>query len=364
MSSSTVPPNGSLSVEGIEVEELSDIDLEFVQEAFRHGQRSTPESTITEPARPEELKRLEMFQALDDAELAAMARKCESIHAAPGYVLHPPGKNSTKVYFVLEGQLRLYSPTREKRPIAIVDVGQSTGLRQALLGHPANHSMIATEISKVLAIELAVLEDGARRSHAFARHYAALLAGYVRSDNCLHVGLRASADGNRPGLIDELTLLHNQHWLDTVLPRLVARSQLAGKPLAVVAFAIDKLEQISQRNGVAASARVLAQLGHWLLDQTRPTDLLAINRDQRILAFLPDSDLDGARQLAERLKEAVQALAVSPAPDQPPAPKCVTLSLGVAELEEGMKEQALLARAQALIERSLKQGGNCVSTAP
>lgn len=363
MSSSTVPPSGSLGAEGIEVEELSDIDLEFVEEAFRHGQRSTPESTTTEPAKPEELKRLELFRDLDEADLALLARRCESIHAAPGYVLLGAGQSSSKIYFVLEGQLRLYSPNREKRPLAVVDIGQSTGLRHALLGHPVNHSVVATEISRILAIELAVLEDGARRSHAFARHYAALLASYVRSDNCLHVGLRATADSNRPGYIDDLTLLHNQNWLDTMLPRLVARSQLAGKPLAVAAFALDGLEQLGRQHGVAAGARVLAQVGHWLLDQTRPTDLLAIDRDQRVFALLPDSDLEGARQLAERLKEAIRALAVSFAPNQPPAPQRLTLSLGVAELEDDMKEKELLDRAQAGIERSRKQGGNCVSAA-
>lgn len=363
MSSATVPPSGGTKVEGIEVEELSDIDLEFVEEAFRHGQRSAPDSTTTEPARAEELKRLELFQALDDADLAAMARRCESIHAAPGYVLLAPGQASNRIYFVVEGQLRLYSSSREKRPIAVVDIGQSTGLRQALLGHPVNYSVVATEISRILAIELGVLEDGARRSHAFARHYAALLASYVRSDNCLHVGLRATADNHRPGYIDELTLLHNQHWLDTVLPRLVARSQLAGRSLAVAAFAVDKLEQISKQHGVAASARVLAHLGHWLLDQTRPTDLLAINRDQRLLAFLPDCDLEAARQLAERLKETVQALPISLAPNQAPAPQRLTLSLGIAELEDGMKEKELLSRADARVGQSLKQGGNRVTAA-
>lgn len=364
MTNPQTPPGGGYIVDGIEVVELSDIDGDFVKEVFQPGTpppTPTLEATTIEPAKPENLAQLEFFRGLDGKELETIATQCQSIHAVPGTVLLAPGRLNNKVFFVIEGQMRLYLPTGDKRPIAVADVGQSTGARPALVQQPVNHSVVATEISHILTVELPALDECAKRSHIFARRYADLLASYIRNDNCLHVGTHASSGTTRQGYIDQLTLLHNEHWLNTVLPRLVARYGLGDKPLSVTGFAIDNLDQITKKYGVAAGLRVLEIVGHWVLDQTRPTDLVAINKNRRILVFLPDYDLNAARQLANRLKTLVDALPISLPVGEKSAQKKVTLSFGIVQLELGMKETQLLNKTEALIDKSIRLGGDCTS---
>ena len=348
--------------EGIEVVELSEVDLDFsIEEMFGQGAVRSLENTSTELADSEELHTLDLFRNLGKDELAKLAACSQSIQAVPGYVLVAPGRLNTKVFFVVEGQLRLYAPTNDRRPVALVDVGHSTGLRSALAAQPSEHAVIATEISNILAVEVAVLDELAKRSHAFASNYTALLTSYVRGDNCLYVGARAPKSAARQAYIDELTLLHNQHWLATMLPRLVARFRLVDKPLAVVTFAVDGLNQIVKEHGIGPGLRVLETVGHWMLDQTRPTDIQAINKSGHVFAFLPDCDLNAARQLAARLKTAIQAVKVSLASPKAPQPITVTLSFGIAVLEKGMKETDFVNKAEALVQKSLKLGGNCLS---
>lgn len=362
--SSSPPPKPGLSLEGIEVVELSDVDLEFdVEEVF--GKRAAPppvlelDSTRTEPATADDLRAVELFQGLESKDIDALAPRCQSIHAVPGYVLLAPGRIDNKVYFVIEGQLRLYARTSDKRPTAVADIGHSTGLRSALAMQPAEHAVIATEVSHVLAVDVSAIDEYVKRSHTFARNYAALLARYVRGDHCLHVGGRPPGGTARESYVDELTLLHNQHWLDTVYPRLVTRCRLGNKPLAVVGFAIDQLDDVVKANGIGPGLRVLEAVGHWLLDQTRPTDLLAVGQNRYLYAFLPDCDLDAARQLADRLKVQARTLPVTLAPGKPAM--AITLALGIAELEKGMRDKEFLVRTEALIRKSVKLGGNCVS---
>lgn len=358
---SVSPPPGGLSLDGIEVVELWEIDLDFaVEEAFRQGTPPIIESTHTEPAKPDELTKLELFRGVGMQDLGVCAAGCQSIHAVPGYVLLAPGRLNTKVFFVLDGQLRVYAPTNDKRPMAVVDVGHSTGLRPALVGQPANHAVVATEVSHILAIDRNALDECAKRSHPMARNYAALLESYIRGDNCLQVGAHAGGAA-RQGQVDELTLLHNQHWLDTVFPRLLGRYRLGGKSLAVTAFAIDKLDAIIKEHGIAVGLRVLQAIGHWILDHTRPTDILAISKNRHIFAFLPECDLAAARQLGGRLKTLIQSVPIALAPGQPSAPITLTLSLGAAEFETGMKENEFLDKIEALIEKSITLGGNWLS---
>ena len=366
MTNPASPPEGnSYTLSGIEVVELADVDLDFAVDEVFGQKKAAPAldlaTTRTEPATPDELRTLEVFRGLSGDEMAALAPRCQSIHAVPGYVLLAPGRLNAKIFFVLEGQLRLYSQASEKRPMAVADVGQSTGLRPALVNQPVNHAVIATEVSHILAVELGTLEELAKRSHAFARNYTALLTSYIRGDNCLHLSGRPSGAAARQGYVDELTLLHNQHWLNTLLPRLVARSRLSDKPLAVAAFAIDTLDALIKQHGAGPGPHVLAAVGHWLLHQTRPTDLLAIDQNRRFFAFLPDCDLAAARTLAERLRTAISSLPVPLGPDKATAPINVTLSLAIAELEKGMKEIDLLNKTEALIQKSIKSGGNRVS---
>jgi diguanylate cyclase (GGDEF)-like protein len=350
------------SLDGIEVVELWEVDLDFaVEEAFRAGSAQAPETTRSEAATPQELGKLELFRDVDAADIAAVAAQCQSIHAVPGYVLLAPGRLNTKVFFVLEGQFRMYARSGDKRPLAIADLGQSTGLRSALTAQPANHAVIATEVSHILAMDVAVIDALTKRSHSFARNYTALLASYLRGDNCLNVGARSRGAASRQGYIDELTLLHNQYWLDTVFPRLVGRYRMGDKTLAVTAFAVDKIDDIIREYGIGAGMRVLETLGPWVLDQTRPTDILAIDKNRRFLLFLPDCGLDAARQLAGRLKEQVQTVPITLETPKAPAPVHVTLALGIAELANGMNDQEFLKRIEALVLKSMKLGGNWLS---
>ena len=349
--------------EGIEVVELAEVDLDFaVEDAFRERVPQTLEATRTEAATPEDLAELALFQCLDSTDLASIATRCQLIKAIPGYVLATAGKLNTKVFFVLEGQLRLYPPTNDKRPVALVDVGHSTGLHSALVMQPARHAVIATEVSQILAVDAPILEELAKRKHEFACGYNSLLTSYLRGDNCVFVGARSRGNAGRVSYIDELTLLHNQHWLDTMFSRLVARYRMSGKPIALAAFAVDKHEQIVKEHGVGPGLRILEAIGHWMLDQTRPTDILAIDKNRRFFAFLPEYDLNTARKLAERLKAQIKTAPFPLAAGK--APIAITLSFGVAALEQGVKEDELLAKAEALIQKSIGLGGDCVNDTP
>jgi GGDEF domain-containing protein len=337
-----------------EVVDLADIDLDFaVEEALHQEAPEVISPIVSVPASVDDLAGMELFKGLDPAQLAEFAPLCQSVRVVPGYVLHPMGRFNTRLYCVRDGQLRMYVNQGDKRPRGIVDVDQSCGLALALAMQPADYALIATEETHLIAIELTALNKFGARSHVFAQNYAALMASYTRGDHCLLFNERGTRPTRRDGYIDPATLLHNQSWLDAMLPRIIDRTRQSGKSLSLVALRVDGIENMDRDAGVVMSPFLLEALGRMMVENSRPTDLHVIDISRRLLVILPDSNLDGARALAYRLREHAKELT---AIDELPLP-AFTLSMSIASLGPDETGAALLERAETLIRKSVTAGG-------
>lgn len=346
-----------------EIVDLAEIDLDFAGDEPRHTDAATVRAAggmVAAAAGAPDLARVDLFRGVAEADLTEFAAQTRIIEAAPGSVLQPAGQPSDKILFVIAGELRMYADFQEKRARGIVDAGQSVGLSWALMRQPTEIAIVATEASRVLELRLPQLEEFARRSHALACNVNALFAAYLRGDNCLNVGARAlAALHQRRGYTDELTQLHNERWLAAMLPRLLGRSQFDRAPLTVAMLAVDRLDQINHEFGTIAGEQILAAVGQLLLDVARTTDLLACDDNRRFLAILPSTALDGARSLCQRLLEEARSLRIG-APDDQPLP-ALTLSCGIVPFDGDSSAPELLARLNALVQRSTENGGDALS---
>lgn len=344
-----------------EIVDLAEIDLEFaIEEALAGIEAPEPPKVISPmvavPATAEDLAGVELFRGIEPEHLAQHAQLCQLVRTVPGYLLYPAGRINTRLFVVLDGQLRLYAAQKERRPRAIVDIGQSCGLSEALGMAPAEHSLIATEETRVLAIDITALNKLVARSHVFAQNYTELMASYSRGDHCLMLSRGGKTAASRGGYIDPATLLHNQHWLEVMFPRLVERARKAGKPLSVVALRIDHLDAIDRESGVVLSPFMLELVGRLMVEHSRPTDLHVIDTSQRLLSILPDTSLEGARALAQRIRDEVRK---ESAVDDVPLPT-MTISVGIVELGAEETHAALLERAEGLVVRSAAAGGDAL----
>ncbi len=343
--------------------DLAAIDLDFAGDEHRHTDAATVRAAggvVTTMASASDLARADLFRGVAESDLIAFAAETHIIGAAPGSVLQAAGQLSERIFFVIDGELRMYGDVHEKRARGIVDAGQSVGLTWVLLRQPTEIAIVATEPSRVLALTLAQLDAFARRSHALACNVNALYAAYLRGDNCLNVGARALAElHQRRGYTDELTQLHNERWLTAMLPRLLGRRKFDPAPITLALFAIDRLDAIQHEFGAIAGEQVLAAMGQLLLDVARITDLLVCDDNRRFIAILPNTAVDGGRNLCRRLLEEVRVLRVGDIDDRPlPA---LTLSCGVVECDADTSAAKLLERLDQLVQTSMDMGGDTLT---
>jgi two-component system, cell cycle response regulator len=159
---------------------------------------------------------------------------------------------------------------------------------------------------------------------------------------------------------DPLTGLGNR---GATLAELQSRFELSrrhARPISVIMCDLDHFKQINDRYGHGAGDIVLAGFGERVRQNLRGTDLAGRIGGEEFLLVLPETEVDGALLLAERLRASL-----SDTPHMlPKGPVQVTCSLGVAQwILEDRDAGALLGRADEALYAAKKQGRNKVVVA-
>ncbi|TKC78954.1 sensor domain-containing diguanylate cyclase [Trinickia terrae] len=131
----------------------------------------------------------------------------------------------------------------------------------------------------------------------------------------------------RLGMTDALTGLANRRHFDERLREEVMRAARHGMPVACLFADIDHFKRINDTHGHAAGDRALIAAGGCVRNQLRGTDILARYGGEEFAALLVQTDLAGARIVAERIRDAVAGLEVL---DERGERIALTLSLGIA----------------------------------
>jgi diguanylate cyclase (GGDEF)-like protein len=158
-------------------------------------------------------------------------------------------------------------------------------------------------------------------------------------------------------MTDELTGLPNRR---AVLARLRDQLERPGAgPCAVMIADLDHFKTINDRLGHGAGDEVLRDVGGALADAVREPVFVGRLGGEEFLVALPDTDLESARQAAERIRERVGALRTRHAAD----PNPLTVSLGVAVSRPGQDGLSdVLRRADEALYAAKHGGRNRVST--
>jgi two-component system cell cycle response regulator len=108
---------------------------------------------------------------------------------------------------------------------------------------------------------------------------------------------------------DSLTGLNNRHYFTKHLGRELKRVRRFGGPLSVLAMDVDHFKSINDRFGHAVGDEVLKEFAHRLASALpRDYDWCARIGGEEFVVVLPQTDLEGAMVVAEKLRHAVAAV--------------------------------------------------------
>jgi diguanylate cyclase (GGDEF)-like protein len=164
----------------------------------------------------------------------------------------------------------------------------------------------------------------------------------------------------RQASTDGLTELPNRRHFEEALEGEITRAERFGGGLALILADLDDFKQVNDRHGHQAGDDVLRTFASILRATVREIDLPARYGGEEFAVLLPQTDIEGANRLAERLR---RELASRPMSTLPGSLVAITASFGVAAFPDAATPAALFAAADDALYRAKRRGKNCVVNA-
>jgi diguanylate cyclase (GGDEF)-like protein len=160
---------------------------------------------------------------------------------------------------------------------------------------------------------------------------------------------------------DSLTGLANRWAFDEELALEWRRAERVRDPLALILLDLDNFKSVNDTHGHQAGDEILRRVGQVLAGSVRHVDLAARYGGEEFGVIVPETDLDGAIELAERLRVALEAEEVMLLDG---TRLSVTASFGAAVKGDLPGGENLVAAADEALYEAKRAGKNRVAPSP
>jgi diguanylate cyclase (GGDEF)-like protein len=162
---------------------------------------------------------------------------------------------------------------------------------------------------------------------------------------------------SQQAVTDELTGLSNQRRFGELLAKELGRAKRFGHDLSLLMLDLDDFKAVNDTHGHLQGDDVLRAVGKAVAEQSREVDEPARYGGEEFVVALPETDLDGAVEFAERVRVSIEALDVRVRGGSGSTP--ITASIGVAGMSAKIEEpEALIAAADEALYEAKAAGKN------
>jgi diguanylate cyclase (GGDEF)-like protein len=333
------------------------------------------------------LRRTRLLESLSDDKLRTLLGTCKEASLVPGEALCHEGELGRAMYVVLSGNLVV---SRGGKQVAVGRPGDCFGEMALIESRERSATLRALDDTLVLEIPEA----------AFAEHLSSIpgpLLALLRvfSDRARHdldslvsanLKLQAQAeemdlknreltetrrqleqrnrDLERLSALDTLTQIANRRRFDAVLRQEWRRAVRDESTVSLLFCDIDYFKRFNDSYGHQAGDECLIRVAQSMEEAlNRPADLVARYGGEEFIALLVDTDPEGARMLAERMRASVEELQIDHRASG--VGPFLTVSLGVATIVPNptLRPEDLVDLADRALYAAKASGRNRVSTA-
>ena len=157
--------------------------------------------------------------------------------------------------------------------------------------------------------------------------------------------------------MDGLTGLYNHRTFQVRLEELLSTSKRYGRQCSLILFDVDHFKSVNDTYGHPVGDYVLKRIGKLLRRLARDSDIPTRYGGEEFALIMPETDLQGAKAIAERIREAVEAETFQ----TEQGALRVTVSLGIVTFPACAKGKATLIEvADQRLYMAKHRGRNCI----
>jgi diguanylate cyclase (GGDEF)-like protein len=210
---------------------------------------------------------------------------------------------------------------------------------------------------------LGVLE-GMRDRKSFTKSEVSLIDALSKPIASALANAVRISEAERLSQTDDLTKLHNARYLRQFLLNEIRRARRYGSSVAALFLDLDDFKQVNDAHGHLAGSHVLMEMAAVILSSIRDTDAVARYGGDEFVIVLPDTAVELAGTVAERIREKIAAHSFHAGRN---LKLTLTASFGVAAFpEHASSPQQLIACADTAMYEAKAANKNCIrfSTPP
>ncbi|MDD2230863.1 MAG: sensor domain-containing diguanylate cyclase [Candidatus Cloacimonetes bacterium] len=153
---------------------------------------------------------------------------------------------------------------------------------------------------------------------------------------------------------DPLTKLYNRRVLEEVIEREIKRSFRSKRGVSVAIGDIDDFKHVNDTYGHDCGDKALIELSQVLRKQIRASDTVGRWGGEEFLFILPETTLEGAMVVIERIRKAVSEMRIDCCGNE----ISFTMSLGLSYQIEDPQRDTIVTEADKALYRAKKDGKN------
>lgn len=289
-------------------------------------------------------------------------------------VIFNEGEQGKDIFILFSGSLSAFVSQFDGTRQWIFDIqpGDFFGEMSVIAGEPRSATVIAREDA-----EIAVLrgDDFYRVITEYPPAGIKLLKAIGKVQNTwldqtsrhLEELLRWGETARRRAITDELTGLYNRRFLGESLRDRFERGTVGLRKIALLMLDLDRIHEINEQYGFSTGDQVIISVANILRSLLRAADIPAHLSGDEFAVLLPDTDEEGAKIIAERIRQTVcsRQILVFQGPGAEAKTEIITrASIGIAVAPtHAQNSEGLFEKADIALRKAKERGRNRVEVA-
>ncbi|MGB9641202.1 MAG: diguanylate cyclase [Anaerolineales bacterium] len=265
-------------------------------------------------------------------------------------------------------RIQLFKPTskdsyaarsvRNRQPILVDNIDMDS-TRPSDLDFPGTPRIVSIIVAPLHTEErvFGAIVLGSSMEFAFQSNDLQLLVSFAATATTALQNAQLHAAVQQQAVTDPLTGLYNRRGFFELAEHEIIRAHRFQRPLSMIIMDVDLLKYVNDHYGHLMGDRVLSSVSSSCRSELRQVDVIARYGGDEFIALLPETNLDEALSVAERLRSQVANLSL---PLENGEIIRVTLTAGVADLLPGDTLKTLIERADQALYRAKQAGKNRV----
>ena len=315
-----------------------------------------------------------LFASMSELEFNAIAAFLERRKLKKGETVFKEGDFGESMFVFLSGKLSAFvtKPDGTQERMFDVKLGDFFGEMSIIAHEPRSATLTAMEDTDVMELPgidfYRIIFDHPMIGVKMLKAISKVQNNWLNQIS-IHLSdlIRWGDAARRRAITDELTGLYNRRFLDDSINDRLEQGSVGIRNMALLMLDLDKIHGINEQHGIKAGDKVFMVVADILRACTRAGDICARFSGDEFGVFLPDTDLDDARSIAERIRETVAGTKIS-VPKTPDAADNVdintftSIGVAVAPTHAKCRDKLLLVTDNAL-RKAKEKGRNRVELA-